>query len=401
MKNKIVYVFTVTLILTSCGIDTVKTEQPGTKKMILQLNGKKYDQLFLKAMLPGHMVNIKIFAGQSNDGHRWTFNIPDSINEMIDNYAIWTKPFDFNTSTAYPALLKRLAGDDQHLYKFVYDEKNPSVEATYHETKQVKGIQGNGDFLAVNDTCIVEGASFSEDIFIVDFKKNDTELELSMKYRTFNVIDMDRYEISLAEKNSISSKYPDSKYLMSQFYYLETSLKNIDDAKKIFDNFSEENKSTWFGLESGNYIKNFSKLYTSKFENVSLPNSESGLLEPVIVDSAKFNLLIFSASWCGPCHKLIPVLKDVYNDLNPYLQMVYISLDQYKTVNDWKKLLKDNRIPWRSLISAGHVKEIEDKYDAGSIPHMLLVYPNKSVKKIDLRVNEDKEKLYQLVKRKI
>jgi hypothetical protein len=31
----------------------------------------------------------------------------------------------------------------------------------------------------------------------------------------------------------------------------------------------------------------------------------------------------------------------------------------------------------------------------------LLVYPNNSVKKIDLRVKEDKEKLYQLVKQKI
>ena len=81
--------------------------------------------------------------------------------------------------------------------------------------------------------------------------------------------------------------------------------------------------------------------------------------------------------------------------------MVYISLDQYKTVNDWKKILKDNSIPWRSLISAGHVKEIEDKYDAGGIPHMLLVFPNKTVKKIDLRVKEDKEQLYQLVKQKI
>jgi thiol-disulfide isomerase/thioredoxin len=401
MKNKIVYVFTVVLILTSCGIDTVKTEQPGTKKMILQLNAKKYDQLFLKAMLPGHMANIKIFAGQSNDGHRWMFIVPDSINKMVDNYAILTRPFDFNTKTSYVARFKGLSKEDQSPYPYVYDEKNPVVEATFLETKQTKGVPDDGNFVAVNDTSIFDGVSSSEDIFKVDFKGKDTELKLSMKFRDYSFIDMDHYEISLAEKDSISRKYPDSKYLMSKFYYLETSLKNIDDAKKIFDNFSEENKSTWFGLESGNYIKNFSKLYTSKFENVSLPNSESGLLEPVIVDSAKFNLLIFSASWCGPCHRLIPVLKDVYNDLNPNLQMVYISLDQYKTVNDWKKLLKDNSIPWRSLISAGHVKEIEDKYDAGSIPHMLLVYPNNSVKKIDLRVKEDKEKLYQLVKQKI
>jgi hypothetical protein len=83
--------------------------------------------------------------------------------------------------------------------------------------------------------------------------------------------------------------------------------------------------------------------------------------------------------------------------LNANLDMVYVSLDEYKYVDDWKKLMKDNSIQWRSLLSTGHVKEIEDKYDAGGLPHMLLVYPDKSVKKIDLRINEDKEKLYQLV----
>jgi thiol-disulfide isomerase/thioredoxin len=177
--------------------------------------------------------------------------------------------------------------------------------------------------------------------------------------------------------------------------------KSIDDAKKVYDNFSEENKSTWFGQSNGNFIKNFRKLYSSEFENVSLTNATTGLLEPIIFDSTKFNLIIFSASWCIPCHALIPTLINVYNDLNPDLQMIYISLDEYKTVDNWKKLLKEKGIPWRSLLSAGHVKEIEDKYDAGGTPHMLLVYPDKSVKKIDLRVKKDKEKLYQLVKQKI
>ena len=41
----------------------------------------------------------------------------------------------------------------------------------------------------------------------------------------------------------------------------------------------------------------------------------------------------------------------------------------------------EKEIPWRSLLSVGNVKGVEDKYDAGSIPHMLLVYPDKSVKK--------------------
>lgn len=312
---------------------------------------------------------------------------------MVDNYAILTRPFDFNTNTFYCAKFKGLTENDQNLYNYVYDDKNPFVEATYLETKQHTGVPGDENFFIVNDTTIVDGVSRSEDIFRVDFKEKDSELELSMKFHSFSFIDTDRYEISLSEKDSVSRKFPDSKYLMSQFYGLFRGLNSIADAKKIFNNFSEENKSSFFGRQIGD----FNKLYSSGFENVSLTNAASGLSEPIVVDSTKFNLLIFSASWCAPCHELIPVLKKVYNDLNAGLEMVYISVDENNYVNNWKKLMEENSIPWRSLLSTGHVKKIEDKYDAGSIPHMLLVYPDKSVKKIDLRIKEDIDNLYQLV----
>ena len=70
-------------------------------------------------------------------------------------------------------------------------------------------------------------------------------MELGMKFPLFSIVDMDHYEASLAEKDSISKPYPNSRYLMSKFYYMRSSFKNMDDAKKIYDNFSKENKSCW------------------------------------------------------------------------------------------------------------------------------------------------------------
>lgn len=399
MKTKIVYSIILVIILTSCGNGPAKTEQSGIQKITLQLNGKKYDELYLQTMLPvpSHFVNVKIFAGQSEDGHKWTFIIPDSISKMVDSYGIHTRPFDFKTNTFYKIEFAGLSKNKQ-FSSFIYDEKNPILEATYLETKQDKGVPGQGFFYAVNDTFACDGPSLSRDLFSINLKAKDTEMELGMKFPLFSIVDMDHYEASLAEKDSISKLYPNSRYLMSQFYNSRGSFKNMDDAKKIYDNFSKENKSTWFGEESGNFIANYKKLYSSGFENVSLKNSDTETSEPIIRDSTKFTLVIFSASWCSPCHRIIPKLMDVYKDLNGKLDMVYVSLDQSKTVNDWKKLIKEKNIPWRSLVTVGRVKEIEDKYDAGSIPHMLLVYPDKSVKKIDIRQKDDKEMLYRLVK---
>jgi Thioredoxin domain-containing protein len=401
MKSKIVFCSILAIFLMNCGRNRpVVTDESGYKKMILQLNGKKYDELYLQAMLPvpSHFANIKIFPGQSVDGCRWTFIIPDSINKMVDSYGILTRPFDLKTNTSYSMRFTGLSKNEKFLFSYVYDQKNPIIEAEYVETKQDKGVPGQGDFIAVNDTVFIDGPTRSKDVFRINFKKKDTELELSMRFKSFAFIDWDHYDTSLAERDSISHLYPNSSYLMSQFYWMRSSFKNMDDAKKIYDNFSKENKSTWFGKESANYIANYKKLYSSGFENVLLKNSDTGTSEPIIKDSTKFTLVIFSASWCSPCHRIIPELMDVFKDLNGKLEMVYVSLDQSKTVNNWKKLVKEKCIPWRSLITVGRVKEIEDKYDAGSIPQMLLVYPDKSVKKIDIREKDDKEMLYQLVK---
>lgn len=219
MKIKIVYYFILAIILTGCGNGPVKTELSGSQKLILQLNGKKYDELYLQAMLPvpSHFMNIKIFAGQSEDGHKWTFIIPDSINKMVDSYGILTRPFDFKTNTSYTIKFTGLSKNEQ-FFSYIYDEKNPILEATYTETKQVKGVPGQGVFIAVNDTFACDGPSFSRDMFSINFKAKDTEMELSMKFRSFPFIDMDHYDASFAEKDSISHLYPNSKYLMSQFY---------------------------------------------------------------------------------------------------------------------------------------------------------------------------------------
>jgi len=219
-------------------------------------------------------------------------------------------------------------------------------------------------------------------------------LELSMKFRSFSDLDTINYLSSIAEKDSIILKYSDSNFLMIKFNEMIRDFKSVEDAKKIFDHFSERNQNSPSGQTSGGYIH----LYTSAFKNISLTNASSGLLEPIIQDSSKYTLVIFSASWCVPCHRLIPDLKEINRDLRNNLNLVYISVDEYpKYIANWQKLMKENDIPWRSLLSTGRVKEVEDNYDAHSIPHILLVHPDKSLEKIDVRVKSDKEKLYHLV----
>ena len=359
------------------------------------MNGKQYDQLILRTDCngPNHTSAIRFFPGKREGENTWTFTFPDTILNTVYNFGLLTKPFDLKTSTLYIAKFKGLIGNDLMHYNYIFDENNPILEATFVETIERPKPKGEGNYFNVNDTTFLDGIARHEDLFKVNFKQKDTELELNMRYPRFFSLDTEHYESAIAEKLAIIKKYPDSKFLMSQFFYCYQDFKTISDANKIFSAFSEKNRTTGYGPEIGGYIK----LYSSKFVNKSLTNTATGKIEPIIIDSTKYNLLIFSASWCAPCHKLIPLLKEIYHELNPKLEMVYISIDENKYVEAWKKLMIGQNIPWRSLMSLDHVKDVVNQYDAGSIPNMLLVYPNKTVKKIDIRVKEDKDLLYKLV----
>lgn len=389
-----IWLFSLMVLLTGCNTKDTPKKIESVQEIIIHFIGRKYDQLFLQAIVwaPNHSSNIKFFKGLSNDGYIWTFDIPDSINQISDHYVIITEPFNFKSNTFYSVKFLGLDENDSSVYDLVYDENHPIVEATFLYTKQNK--IGPGNYLLVNDTTIVDGFSMSTDVFKVNFKISDTELEVSMKANSFGSFNNNSYLGTVKEMDSFSIIYPDSKYLMYKLWEALSAFKNINDAQNIFSNFSNNNQSSAYGRQVGNIIR----LYSTPFKNISLINANTGALEKIILDSTKYNLLIFSASWCTPCHEMIPELKNIYKDLKKNLNFVYISMDEFKYVSNWRKLMKDKAIPWRSLLSSGHVKEIEDKFDAGSLPHMLLVYPNMTVRKIDIRNSKERNTLYQLVK---
>lgn len=118
-------------------------------------------------------------------------------------------------------------------------------------------------------------------------------------------------------------------------------------------------------------------------------------MEPVITNPNKYNLVIFSASWCRPCRELIPILKKIYNDLKEEIDLVYISIVEQHTVNNWKSSMREEQIPWRSLLAVEDVKRIRDKYLVLGVPHSILVHPEMNFEVINLFDATDRMKLYK------
>ena len=90
--------------------------------------------------------------------------------------------------------------------------------------------------------------------------------------------------------------------------------------------------------------------------------------ENIINNLANLNMLIFWASWCGPCKQEIPELKKIYTEFsNKGIRMVSISIDENKEM--WRAALTKEQMPWKQLIvDSLLVEKVKISYNFSVIP---------------------------------
>jgi thiol-disulfide isomerase/thioredoxin len=92
----------------------------------------------------------------------------------------------------------------------------------------------------------------------------------------------------------------------------------------------------------------------------------------ILNPKAKLNLLVFWASWCGPCRKEIPALKQLYRAFHGKgLHMTSISIDEDQ--GRWRKALSEEQMGWPQVIMAqDQRRQIEQQFSLRAIPVLVL-----------------------------
>ena len=144
--------------------------------------------------------------------------------------------------------------------------------------------------------------------------------------------------------------------------------------------------------------KGITKLLNSldKAKNKAVGNT---FLDVVLQDAAgasfdikelrgKFVLVDFWASWCGPCRKAFPELKELYDTLKGKdFVIIGISLDKNK--DQWKAALSKEGLPWKQLIDEkGFNGQLALYYDIEAVPTGFLLDKEGRIMGTDLTIKE-------------
>lgn len=138
--------------------------------------------------------------------------------------------------------------------------------------------------------------------------------------------------------------------------------------KKIFDSLPNDTKRSYPGKRLSNKIQTLEKIQNGEkfpFENIiknyNFKNSHK-----------KYTLIDFWFSHCGPCLGDFPKYKEVYTQYKDKgLEIIGISTDQTKNVDDWKKVIKEKDLPWIHFLDENGTES--KKYNINAFPTTFLL----------------------------
>ena len=345
----------------------------------IKIEGKKYKELSLRMGLDnGKLLTIE---GKSENNQEWTFSYPDSAYEKQTYMYMFVNEVDtIDHRLAFRMMLKN---DTLRVGGLEFKKNKSTINLRYMKTLINEKSPETWFKTEIRDVFFVQDSVDPQLMAIAKCMESGYSM---FAYDTLT--DVQRYQKYIR----LTKEFPYSSYAIRILSSTMTRYQSKDDVQKIFSCFNKEVQNSWFGKKVSAYLVN------STFKNTHLPSCNDLADEPIVKDTTKYTLVLFSASWCAPCHKQIPLLKAIYKDQSGKLDMVYISIDEQETVDAWTKLMKTEHIPWRSLLAVDHVKSIKEKYYVQGIPCSILVYPSGFMEAIDVRKKENLDKSYKLLR---
>jgi thiol-disulfide isomerase/thioredoxin len=127
----------------------------------------------------------------------------------------------------------------------------------------------------------------------------------------------------------------------------------------------DERNQKMLATSAGHQYMEFSQ--TDQFGNVI--SSKDVMATPGV----KYVLIDFWASWCGPCMREVPFLKDTYGKyFDKGFQILGVSLDRAR--DPWQKAIVENQMNWIHVSDLKYWdNEVAKQYGINSIPANFLV----------------------------
>lgn len=191
------------------------------------------------------------------------------------------------------------------------------------------------------------------------YKDSTMEARAAADHKLFATVDSTFHAAVLSQKDS----YWGPLLMISLTSYLDKG------QQAWYDELSDAAKASYYGQKVKEELYPAGEVGSAIAEFTVKDNDGKEVTLASLREGKKYVLIDFWASWCNPCRKEIPNLKNLYKLYGDKgFQIVSISIDKKKA--EWEKALEEEQLPWPNFLDETGVADL---YKVRFVPTMYLI----------------------------
>lgn len=271
------------------------------------------------------------------------------------------------------------------------------------------------DVTYINFPKIKEQNFFQKLKQVLDYEINKNREQISILYKTpkpqrdiikidsFGELNRILFKKVLQKKHEFISKFPNSwfsLYFYKNDFLLQRKISS-DSLKIMFYKLDSRIRETVYGKEVEIILNNLGASQVDAFlTDVTFYTYQDKKMNISDFRGEKYLLICFWASWCGPCVKGIPTIKELYNKYNKDgLEVLSIAVDD--PFDRWKAAMEKYNMPWlQTNCNEKYMpnEDVKKKYSLPHIPQYILIDKQGKILYNKIQIENQETEDYSILK---